>query len=290
MYLDGITLPEDIVFSSDPEKAVKGSDLILFVVPSAHLRKTVQLFKPYVNRSHLILTATKGIEHKTNALMSTVMDEELPGFRDNLAFMSGPSFARDVAKGLPTDLSCAAYDIETARKVQDIIHSKTFRIYTHTDVIGLELGGSLKNVIAIACGASDELGLGLSARAALMTRGLSEISRLGSVMGANPLTFQGLSGLGDLILTCTGDLSRNRTLGREIARGRSASEIVGSQKSVAEGYVTARPAVELSDTYSVDMPLSRAVYEVCYNDFGLQDAINSLMERARKDEFTGFIV
>lgn len=286
-YLPGISVPQDIPFINDPEEAVSGADLILVVAPSAHLRRTIQLFSSFVNKDQYILTATKGIEHGSNSLMSTVMEEELPHLAEKMAFLSGPSFAKDVAVGHVTDLSCASHNIETARAIQALIHSNSFRIYTNDDVIGVELGGSLKNVMAIACGASDELGLGLSARAALMTRGLAEMSRLGSAMGAKPITFQGLSGVGDLILTCTGDLSRNRTLGKEIAHGRKASEIVNSQKAVAEGYVAAKPAVELAEKYSVDMPISRTVYDVCYKDRDLQDAIKALMSRSQKDEFTG---
>jgi glycerol-3-phosphate dehydrogenase (NAD(P)+) len=287
LYLPGFKLPKELSCTNDPQEAVNNADLVLFVTPSAYLRKTVQTVAPFIKENQLILCATKGIEHGTNALMSTVLKDELKQHYHNTAFMSGPSFAKDVAMGLPTDLSCASDEIETARKVQNLLHTTTFRIYTNNDVTGLELGGSLKNVIAISCGASDQLGLGLSARAALMTRGLSEMSRLGRAMGANPLTFQGLSGVGDLILTCTGDLSRNRTLGKEIAKGRTAKEIIGSQRAVAEGYVTAKPAIDLANEYSVDMPLSRAVFEVCYNDMKLDNAIKQLMSRPQKDEFLG---
>lgn len=287
LYLPGIALDPEITFSTDPDEAACDADLLLFVAPSAHLRRTVSLFTEHSKKVKTILCATKGIEHGTNLLMSQVLAEVLPHAVSKSAFMSGPSFAKDIASGYPTDLSCAAENIETAREIQRMFHSPKFRIYTNDDVTGLELGGSLKNVIAIACGASDALGLGLSARAGLITRGLSEMTRLGVAMGAKAITFQGLSGMGDLILTCTGDLSRNRTLGKQIAEGRKASEIIASQRAVAEGYVTAKPALELGEKYKTDMPITRAVYRVCYEDAELETVIRELMSRSSKDEFKG---
>lgn len=290
IYLPGYTFSKSVRFVNDPLEAVEGADLVLFVPPSAHLRKTAELFKGHITDKQLILTATKGIEHGSCMLMSQVMEDIFPEFRDNMAFLSGPSFAKDVAAGYPTDLSCAAFDIEVAKKIQKMLHSSIIRIYTNDDVIGVELGGSVKNVLAIACGVSDELGFGLSARAALMTRGLAEITRLGTAMGANPLTFQGLSGVGDLILTCTGDLSRNRTLGKKLAEGKTAEEIVSSQTAVAEGYVTAKPVVQLAEKYGIEMPISEAVYKVCYEGADLKKSVLKLMNRSEKDEFEGINV
>ncbi|MDA3901401.1 MAG: NAD(P)-dependent glycerol-3-phosphate dehydrogenase [Spirochaetes bacterium] len=287
VYLPGYTFPKSVKFVNDPEEAVKEADLVLFVPPSAHLRQTAGLFKNIITDKQLILTATKGIEHGTCMLMSQIMEEVFPEYVSNMAFLSGPSFAKDVAAGYPTDLSCASFNMEVAHKIQKMLHSSIIRIYTNDDVVGVELGGSVKNVLAIACGVSDGLGLGLSARAALMTRGLAEITRLGSAMGANPLTFQGLSGVGDLILTCTGDLSRNRTLGKKLAEGKTAEEIVNSQKSVAEGYVTAKPVVELAKRHNIEMPISEAVYKVCYEGADLKKSVMKLMNRSEKDEFEG---
>jgi glycerol-3-phosphate dehydrogenase (NAD(P)+) len=230
------------------------------------------------------LSAAKGIEEKTLCLMSDILEEELPEHKTKLAYLSGPSFAKEVALDLPTDLSCASKDIEIAHKIQSYLHSPSFRIYTTDDVVGVELGGALKNIIAVACGVADALNLGASARASLMTRGLAEISRLGQALGANPMTFLGLSGVGDLILTCTGDLSRNRTLGKRLAAGENASEVIKSQKSVAEGYVTAKPAYFLSQKLEIDMPICSAVYRVCYEHKNIKDEVKKLLLRKKKDE------
>ncbi len=189
--------------------------------------------------------------------------------------------------GYPADLSCAARDITVARAVQSALHSPKLRFYSSDDIIGVELGGSLKNVIAVACGACDELGFGNSARAALMTRGLAEITRLAVAMGANPLTLSGLVGVGDLILTCIGDLSRNRTLGKKLAQGMKANEVLSSQKAVAEGYVTAKSVHDLAKKFNVEMPISEAVYMVCYEDADIKDIAKLLMQRDMKDEFAG---
>ncbi len=286
-FLPGFELPEDILFTTDPAEAVDNTELALFVVPSAYLRQTARLFSSHIKKGTLILSAAKGIEDGTFALMSQVLEEELHEHVGNTAFLSGPSFAKDVARGLPTDLSCASKPIETARAIQEMIHSPELRIYTNDDVIGVETGGALKNVIAIACGVADGLGLGLSARASLITRGLAEITRLGTRLGADPLTFQGLSGVGDLILTCTGDLSRNRTLGMKLSEGIKASEIIANQLAVAEGYVTAKPVHALAKSLGVEMPISEAVYRVCYEEYDLRGAVNSLMTRSKKDEFSG---
>lgn len=289
LYLPGYRLDPSIVFTNDPDEAIYGSELIILSSPSAHIRSTSALISQYIKPDQLILSAAKGIESGSLKLMSEILEETLPDFSGNLAYLSGPSFAKDVASGLPTDLACASKNIETARKIQDILHSETLRVYTQDDVIGTELGGALKNIIAVACGASDALNMGSSARASLMTRGLAEITRLGSVMGANPLTFLGLAGVGDLILTCTGDLSRNRTLGKRIAMGEKADDIISGQKAVAEGYVTVKPAVELAAKHGVEMPISKAVFDVCYNNAQLKDVIKYLMNRVGKDELIGIV-
>jgi len=286
-FLPGFEIPEDITFTTDPVEAADGCELAIFVVPSAYLRPTARLFASHIKKGTLILSAAKGIENGTYALMSQVLESELHEHTSATAFLSGPSFAKDVARGLPTDLSCASNPIEAARAIQEMIHSPELRIYTNSDVIGVETGGALKNVIAIACGVADGLGLGLSARASLITRGLAEITRLGTKLGADSLTFQGLSGVGDLILTCTGDLSRNRTLGMKLSQGMKASEIIAGQLAVAEGYVTAKPVHDLSLSLGVEMPISEAVFRVCYEDYDLRGAVNSLMTRAKKDEFSG---
>lgn len=288
IYLPGLPVSPEIEFQPDMAKSLAGADIVLVVCPSAHVRRVSEAAAPHIPKEALIVAAAKGIEHGSLALMSQVLEETLSDHKDHLAYLSGPSFAKDVAAGLPTDLACASANIEMARQVQDKLHSPNLRIYTSDDVIGVELGGALKNIIAVACGASDGLGLGLSARASLITRGLAEISRLGVALGAKPITFLGLAGVGDLILTCTGDLSRNRTLGKNLATsGKTAAEIVNSQKSVAEGYVTVKPVYELSRKLEVDMPISSAVYRVCYENSSLKSEASALMERAKKDEFEG---
>jgi len=289
LYLPGYKVEPSVVFTNDPAEAISSSDLIILVSPSSHIRKTSALIAPFITNNTYILSAAKGIETGSLKLMSEILEETLSEHKDRLAYISGPSFAKDVASGLPTDLACASHNIETARKIQDILHSETIRIYAQDDVIGTELGGALKNIIAVACGACDALNLGASARASLMTRGLAEMTRLGIAMGANPLTFLGLAGVGDLILTCTGDLSRNRTLGKRIALGEKASEIISHQSAVAEGYVTVKPAVELAQKHGVEMPISKAVYDVCYNDDDLKSVIKYLMNRGGKDELHGIV-
>ena len=287
LYLPGFKIDPSIEFTTNPEQAVTGSDLVLIVCPSAHVRSTSKRLRPVIPKKALVLSAAKGIEQGSLALMSQVLEETLPDHRDKLAYLSGPSFARDIAGGLPADLACASSPIGNAHRVQSFLHSPALRIYSNDDVLGTELGGALKNVIAVACGAADGLEMGPSARASLMTRGLAEITRLGVAMGANPISFLGLAGVGDLILTCTGALSRNRALGVRLAAGEKAPEIIASQKSVAEGYVTVKPALELAEKHGVEMPISRAVYRVCYEDTDIRSEALSLLSRDSKDEFTG---
>lgn len=287
LFLPGVKMDPSIEFTTDSERAVTGSDLVLIVCPSAHVRSTSRRLRPVIPKNALILSAAKGIEQGSLALMSQVLEETLPDHRDKLAYLSGPSFARDVAAGLPTDLACASSPIDNAHRVQSLLHSPALRIYSNHDVLGTELGGALKNTIAIACGAADGLNMGPSARASLMTRGLTEMTRLGVAMGANPISFLGLAGVGDLILTCTGNLSRNRTFGLRLAAGEKASKIIASQKAVVEGYVTVKPAFQLAKKHGVEMPILRAVYRVCYEDKEIRSEAISLLSRDSKDEFTG---
>jgi glycerol-3-phosphate dehydrogenase (NAD(P)+) len=287
IYLPGIQVDPSVTWTTDPDRAVSNADLVIIVSPSAYVRTTAKLIADKISRDALIVSAAKGIEQGTLALMSQVLEESLPAHADRLSFISGPSFARDVALGLPTDLACASRSIDVARRAQDILHSPLLRIYSSDDVLGVELGGALKNVIAVACGAADAMNMGSSALASLITRGLAEITRLGVSMGAKPVSFLGLAGVGDLILTCTGDLSRNRTLGKRLAAGEKARDIVASQKAVAEGYVTVKPAYELAKKQGVDMPVTSAVYRICYEDSDIQTEGKSLMLRDPKDEFHG---
>ena len=219
--------------------------------------------------------------------MSEVLATTLPEHAAHATYLSGPSFAKDIASRLPADVSLAAEDIETARKVQSILHSPLLRVYASDDVIGVQLGGALKNVIAIACGVAYGLGMGDSALASVMTRGLAELARLGVALGANPLTFLGLAGVGDLTLTCHGDLSRNRQLGVKLASGQTAAEIVASQKAIAEGYKTAAAVHALAERTGVEMPISDAIYLVCHKAASIQDEVARLMTREPKDELAG---
>jgi glycerol-3-phosphate dehydrogenase (NAD(P)+) len=279
-YLPGVPVPDEIQFGNDMAEALGGAELVLFVVPSAYMRRVSTAAAEWIPDGALITSTAKGIESETLALMSDVMAETLSAHRQRLTFLSGPSFARDVAAGLPADVALAAQNIDVARRVQVILHAPRFRVYTSDDVVGVELGGALKNVIAVACGAATGLG-------PLMTRGLAEIARLGAALGANPLTFLGLAGVGDLTLTCHGELSRNRQMGIRLAKGERAAEIAASQKAVAEGYVSAFPVHRLAAREGVEMPIAEGVYRVCYEDADVREEALRLMSREMKDELGG---
>jgi glycerol-3-phosphate dehydrogenase (NAD(P)+) len=258
------------------------------VPPSKYLRAVSTSVAHAVPGAALVVVATKGIEERTLALMSQVLAETMPEVgTDRLAFLSGPSFAREVARGLPTDVAVASREMVAARAVQPLLHSPMFRVYTSSDPIGVQVGGAVKNVIAVATGACDGLGLGANARAAIITRGLAEMTRLGVALGANPLTFLGLAGVGDLVLTATGDLSRNRTLGKQVAAGADPAEYLARQRSIAEGYFTSAAAWALAQKLGVDMPITEQVYHVLHERRPLADAFTSLTERAHKDELEG---
>jgi len=288
-YLPGVPIPEAIEFHHDLAWALEEADLVLVVAPAQHVRSVAERARPHLPPGAFIGCCTKGIEHGSLELMSEVLAEVLPDSVRRHAFLSGPTFAKELARGLPMDIAVASSDIETAHAVQAILHAPSFRVYAGNDPIGVEMAGSLKNVIAIACGTADELGLGLSARASLISRGLAEITRMGVARGAHPVTFLGLAGVGDLILTCTGELSRNHTLGRLVARGGKAREIVASQNAVAEGYFTAEPAHQLAKKLGVDAPLLEQVYYVLYQDRSIGDAMELLMNREPKPEFLGIL-
>jgi len=283
-FLEGVPLPA-IRASTDMAEAVAGADAVLLVPPSSFLRGVATSLRPHVPPSADVAIATKGIENETRLLMVDVAAQALG--RGDLAALSGPSFAREVASGLPTDVVVAAKDEALATRLQALLHSPMFRVYTSRDPVGVELGGALKNVLAIAAGACDGLGLGTNARAALVTRGLSEMARLGVALGGDPLTFMGLSGVGDLILTTTGALSRNRSLGLKIAEGVDPAAYLATQKTVAEGYATARAAFELAQAHGVDVPITEQVYRVLHEGRPLLDAMKALMNRAQKEELWG---
>jgi len=283
VYLDGVSFPGTLKATSDLSEAVNKARYILNVVPTQHTRSVIEKALPYIEDSAVIINASKGIENGTHLTVSSII-KELTGHR--IAVISGPSFAAEVTKRLPTAVTLATEDNSTALILQEIFNTDYFRVYTHNDILGVELGGALKNVMAVASGISDGLGLGNSARAALITRGLAEMSRLGASMGADPATFAGLSGLGDLVLTCSSPLSRNYTVGSQLGQGKTLKEIMEGRKSVAEGVATAKAAHDLALKQNVDMPIAEQVYRVLYEDKPAATAVSDLMTRSPKSEFS----
>lgn len=285
LFLPGINLSPSLTFTNSLAEAVGGKDLLLFVVPSQVLRGVLTEAIPRISESAAIVSASKGIEVTTLMAVSQVYEELLPPplFR-RFAVLSGPSFAREVAQEMPTAVVAAADDEGVARQVQEAFNCRFFRVYTNSDVMGVELGGALKNVIAIAAGIADGLGFGYNTRAALITRGLAEITRLGLAMGARPETFAGLAGMGDLVLTCTGDLSRNRTVGIQLGQGASLKEILGEMRMVAEGVKTTESTWQLAQRMKVDMPITEQVYRVLYEGKSARAAVIELMTRDLKAE------
>lgn len=286
VYLPGHTLPASLKVTHKLDDAVTGAGLVLMVTPSHVLRTVLSQLAPSVRGDTCFVCASKGIENDTLLTMHEVMEDVLPKeFHNRIACISGPSFAKEVCQKMPTAVSVACRDPQVALRVQAAFNTQYFRVYTNPDVIGVELGGALKNVIAIAAGCSDGLGFGHNTRAALITRGLSEIARLGMAMGANPLTFSGLSGMGDLVLTCTGELSRNRTVGYKLGQGQKLGEILSEMKMVAEGVKTAKAAYGLARKYSVTMPITEQVYNLLYEDKDPRSVVRELMTRDLKSEY-----
>jgi glycerol-3-phosphate dehydrogenase (NAD(P)+) len=284
-YLPGLRLPDTLSATSDLEQALVGSQGVYVVVPSHGLREVVRDALPYLPEHGPIVTATKGIENTTLQWMTRVLHEVLPpALHPRICALGGPSFAKEVAQGMPSAVCLAAQEPDTAQLAQQQLASERFRVYTTEDVVGVEIGGALKNVMAIAAGAADGLGFGHNARAALITRGLAEMARLATHLGAHPLTLAGLSGLGDLVLTCTGDLSRNRRVGLELARGKSLTSVLGDMHMVAEGVRTAKSAYQLAQRENVDMPITTEVYLALYEGKPPSEAVGSLLGRTLRPE------
>jgi glycerol-3-phosphate dehydrogenase (NAD(P)+) len=283
VYLPGFPLPGNIEVTSDLAQALNGAETVLSVVPSHLVRGLYQQMAPMLKESMLFVSATKGLENGTLLRMSEIIGGVV-GPTARVAVISGPSFAKEVARCEPTALVAASVDPEAAAEVQAAFSGPTFRVYTSSDPIGVEIGGSIKNVVAIGAGVLHGLGLGNNAMAALITRGLAEMTRLAVAMGGKPQTLAGLAGLGDLVLTCNGDLSRNRTVGVELAKGRRLEEITGSMKMVAEGVKTTNAAVDLAKRYSVEMPIAEQMYQVLHEGISPKAAIQRLMERSLKGE------
>ena len=285
VYLPGFAIPDSVRVTSSLETAVSDKTVVLSVVPSHTVRTVSQQFAPFLSKDGVIVSASKGIEIETLMPLSEVFKDILPEqFHDRLCILSGPSFAKEVAQKMPTAVALASYDPGIARKVQAIFSNSYFRIYTNPDVIGVELAGSLKNVVAIAAGVLEGMGYGYNTMAALLTRGLAEMARLGIAMGGNLQTFSGLAGMGDLVLTCTGGLSRNRTLGVRIGKGERLSDIMSGLKTVAEGVKTASAARYLARKYNVDMPIVDEVYQLLYEGKDPKQAVKDLMNRELKNE------
>jgi len=281
-FLAGATLHDAVVAHADLASACKGAALVLFATPSHVLRSIARSAAPSVGASATIVVATKGVERDTLAVMSDVLAEQFPAHA--VVALSGPSFAVEVVARQPTAVVAASTDGDAATIVQRALSGDEFRVYTHDDVMGVELGGALKNVIAVATGIAEGLGMGFNARAALITRGLAEMTRLGVKMGASPLTFAGLAGMGDLVLTCTGALSRNRSLGVEIARGVSLDEALAQRHTVAEGVMTTHSARALATREGIEMPIVSAVYRILFEHQPPRTAIGELMRRELRAE------
>jgi len=285
LYLPGVTLSEQLSFTSTLAEAVTGQRLILLVPPSQVLRRVVEQCVPHLDERVLIVSASKGIENDSLMLMSQVLEETLPrALQKNIGFLSGPSFAKEVAAHMPTAVVAAARDKKVAGTIQELFNTETFRVYTHNDIIGVELGGALKNVIALAAGVSDGLGFGHNTRAALITRGLAEMTRIGLMLGGTAETFAGLAGMGDLVLTCTGDLSRNRSVGIELGKGRKLQEILDGMQMVAEGVKTTLSAYQLAEKLGVEAPIIEQMYQILYQDKDPKQAVSDLMLRELKAE------
>lgn len=285
VYLPGFRLPDSITVTPVIEAAVTGKRYVLSVTPSHTVRSVAGQYAAHLSDDAVVISASKGIENETLMLLSDVLRDTLSKrFHNRLCFLSGPSFAKEVAQKMPTAVSLAYYDPDIGRKAQEVLSTSYFRVYTNPDVIGVELGGALKNVIAIAAGVLEGLGFGHNTMAALITRGLAEMARLGSAMGANPLTFSGLAGMGDLVLTCTGGLSRNRMLGIRIGKGERLEDILNSSKTVAEGVKTTKAARELARKYGVEMPVTEEVYNILYEKKSPGQALADLMNRGLKAE------
>jgi len=283
VYLPGVRFPANVAPTGDLGQACAASEMIVFVCPSSGVRTLAQTVRPFLGSRPIVVSAAKGIEQGTRLTMSAILEQVLPdGAR--VAVLSGPSFAREVGQGVPTAVTAAARDVGVAESVQEVFAGATFRVYTSADVVGVEVGGAVKNVIALAAGVSDGLGFGYNSRAALITRGLAEITRLAVRLGADRQTISGLAGLGDLVLTCTGDLSRNRTVGLRLGRGERLQDIVASMNEVAEGVRNTRSVRDLALSVGVEMPITEQMYLLLYEEKAPRQVVIDLMTRGLKRE------
>lgn len=284
-FLPGFELPSSIEPSAELELSLRAADAVVLVVPTAGFRETLTRARPFIDEQATLIIATKGIEPGSLLLLSGVVESVLGASApERTVVLSGPSFAKEVALGLPTSLVAASSSLELATAIQLRLSTDRFRVYAGDDPIGVQVGGALKNVIAIAAGACDGLGFGHNTRAALITRGLAEIARLSQALGGHALTLAGLAGLGDLVLTCTGELSRNRTLGYELGRGKGLDDALAGLGHVAEGVVTADSAYHLAERLAVDLPICSEVYRVLFEHKPVLDAVRAVLSRPLKRE------
>ena len=287
-YLPGARLPPGVEVVSSADEAFGDAELVIIAVPSRTMRTNARAIRDSIHRSAVIVSATKGLELGSGKRMSEVLAEELPShFHSRICSLSGPNLANEIIMGKPSVTVVASANGGAAEHAQSLITSSLFRVYTNADIIGVEFGGALKNIIAVGAGVCDGMKLGENAKAAFMTRGLAEIARLGVAAGAEPMTFAGIAGVGDLIATCSSPLSRNHQLGEELARGKSLSEIRAAMIHVAEGVDTTAAAVALAEKLSVEMPIARATYDVLFNGVAIDKAISGLLGRDPAPEWVG---
>jgi len=286
-YLPDIDLPPSLAATHDLEKAVDTASVVVMGVPSHAFRSILREVAPHLSMDVPVVSLTKGIEQDSLKRMSEVMQEEASLGPSRVAVLSGPNLAKEIARRQPSATVVACADEEQATRLQDLFMAPYFRVYTNPDVVGCELGGAMKNVIALAAGMAQGMGFGDNAKASLITRGLAEIARLGSTLGGNPLTFAGLAGMGDLVATCASPLSRNRTVGEQLGKGRKLDEIVSEMNMVAEGVKTSRPLCQIAAEAGIEVPISEHVVKVLYEDVSPEDMVLSLMMREAKPELHG---
>ncbi len=280
--LPGVSLPEDMKFTTDEKTAAEGAELLVMVVPSPFIRSTAKRFAPFIKEGQIVVNVSKGIEDSTLMLLDAVIAEEVP--QAVVGVLSGPSHAEEVGRGMPTTVVAGSKDLRIAELIQDVFMSDFMRVYTSTDVTGIELGAALKNVIALAAGIADGLGCGDNAKAALITRGIAEITRLGVKMGGKPETFAGLSGIGDLIVTCESKHSRNRRAGCLMGQGKTYQEAMDEVKMVVEGVYSAKAALALAKQYQVELPIVEVVNKVLFDGLSAKDGLTILLSRERTSE------
>jgi glycerol-3-phosphate dehydrogenase (NAD(P)+) len=290
IFLPNIKLPDNIIPTNDLKVAVKDKDLVLMVVPSHCTRDIAEKMAGFVSPGTIVVTASKGIENKTHMTMTQILSQKIDFLpKENFAVLSGPSFAKEVANKVPTVVAVASISRAVGEYVQKIFSCPSFRVYVNDDPVGTQIGGAMKNVLAIAAGICDGMKMGLNPRAALITRGLTEMNRLGIKLGADPLTLSGLAGVGDLLLTCTGALGRNYNVGKQIGEGKKLDDIISEMRMVAEGVKTTRSVYNLSKKLGVDLPICNEVYAILFENASLEKTVQNLMNRSLKHELDGVV-